>query len=508
MIKPSNNVTLLFIGLLIAVSSCLSAGTLDDLTRRTLDRNLSLKISDLEIEQSLIDAKKAFNALIPDVNFSANNTHKTFKDDYQKNSPASIDSILSYSLKLTQSYPGLGRIPIIQKEIAKLKTSVKNVIKENQKIKVLRDLVRIYFKMVRDQELIKTHETDLILIAELMKVAKLNEELGLVLHNDILRIEVEQLNSNSELVKAKNSFEDLHYDLAAILDTRASELEKLNLPGGLKFPAASYTIEALLDNMLELDNDIQLARTDLDILKKTTRSARSAHLPTLSIDSSYNYGRKMGPIEGTKDLSTTFVLTTPVYNGNDIENAIRMSQKAEEIAELRLQDLINSKRAVIEKAVADYNNALARISFAEKMAEQSYENMRIVFTRYQEGASSIVELVDAQRLLTNSAKTAIGAYYDERERLAEIHLLMHKFDELVKLDENPSPLNLDFLMKTLNLNKNREETSEAPKKETDAAGNDESVEKTDNKELEPATDKEVIEDKTDAGSENNAGENR
>lgn len=442
---------LLLLCILTLTPSFVWSAGLADLSQRAIENNLSLKISDLEIEQSFIEAKKAFNALIPDVNFSVNSTHKTFKDDYQKRSPAAIDTILSYSLRLTQSYPGLGRIPIIQKEIAKLKTSVKNVVKDNQKIKVLRELTRIYFKLVRDQELIKTHKTDLILIAELMKVARLNEELGLVLKNDILRIEVEQLNSNSELVKTTNSYEDLTYDLAAILDTRAGELGELPLPAGLKFNPASHSIDNLMDEMFKLDNDIMLARTDLQILEKATKAARSAHLPTLSIDSSYNHGKKMGPIEGTKDIATTFLLTTPVYNGNDIENAVRIAKKTEEIARFRLQDLMNSKRAILEKAVADYNNALARITFAEKMAEQSYENMRIVFTRYQEGASSIVELIDAQRLLTNSAQTAIRAYYDERERLAEILLLMHRFDELFKLDENPSPLNLDFLIRTLNL---------------------------------------------------------
>ena len=46
----------------------------------------------------------------------------------------------------------------------------------------------------------------------------------------------------------------------------------------------------------------------------------------------------------------------------------------------------------------------------------------------------IVELIDAQRLLTNSSQTAIRAYYDERERLAEILLLLHKFDELSLMD--------------------------------------------------------------------------
>ncbi|MDD3147047.1 MAG: TolC family protein [Candidatus Riflebacteria bacterium] len=444
--------TILFLSILLVF--CLPqvhAANLAELVATALERNLSLKISELEIEQSFIDEKKSFNAMVPDVNFIINKTHKDFKDAYQKSSPGSIDSMLTYALKLTQSYPGLGRIPLIQKEITQLKTRMKKIYKENQKKLVLRNLTQIYFKMVRDQELIKIHETDLALIAALMKVAKLNEELGLVLHNDILRIEVEQLNSNTELIKAQNSLGDLKYDLAAILDNQDPEAMKLDLAKGLKFAPASYTCAELLEELFKIDNDINLARNDLKILNKTVRSARSANLPTLTIDASYNHGREIGPIEGTKDFTTTFMLTTPVYNGNDIENAVRLAQKSEEIVKLRVQDLSNSKKAILEKAVADYNEALSRISFAEKMVEQSYENMRIVFTRYQEGASSIVELVDAQRLLTNSSQTAIKAYYDERERLAEILLIMHRFDEIAKLDENASPLNTDFLMQALNI---------------------------------------------------------
>ncbi len=429
-----------------------SAGNLAGLIDIAMNRNLKLKISDKEIEQSLIDQKTAINSLIPDLSFQATRSHTTFKDSYQKKSPASMDSTLIYSFKLTQSYPGLGRIPMMQREITRLKTQVRETFFENQKIQMLRQLCKVFFQLVREQELVKIHKTDLILIAELMKVAKLNEEVGLVLKNDVLRIEVEQLNSQSNLVKSENGFRDLEFDMAAILDYDQITELKLELPQGLKFSAGSFSSELLLPILYDRDNDIRLAKLDAEILKKVEKSARSAHLPTLTFDGSYNYGDKIGPINDTKDIKAAFILTTPVYNGNEIENAIRMANKSRQIAELKIQDLMNLKKATLEKAVADYNEALARTAFSEKMVEQSYENMRIVFTRYQEGASSIVELIDAQRILTNSAQTAIKNFYDERERLCEILLLTHDFDTLKNLDQNPFPLNFDYLRKQLNIN--------------------------------------------------------
>lgn len=446
-----NIISLLFITTLF-LPAIILAQNLRQLSQLAIKRNLTLKIANLETQKSLIDQKKALNALIPDLSFEAVKSHTTFKDKFQSSIPVNFDRTLLYSLKLTQSFPGLGRIPSLERDIARLKTQVRENIFANQKIQILRQLCKVFFQLVREQELIKVHKTDLILIAALMKVAKLNEEVGLALKNDILRIEVEQLNSQSNLIKNENGFRDLEFDLAAILDFDSIASISYELPAGLKFQPGSFTSETLLPILFEKDKDIQLAKLDLEILKKAEKVARSAQLPTLSFEGSYNYGKEIGPIHGTKDLKATFVLTTPIYNGNDIENAIRLAQKSREIAELRIKDLQNTKKATLEKAVADYNEALARISFAEKMIEQSYENMRIVFTRYQEGASSIVELVDAQRILTNSAQTAIKTYYDERERFIEILLLIHDFESLANSDQNPSPLNFDFLLKQLNIN--------------------------------------------------------
>jgi outer membrane protein TolC len=321
----------------------------------------------------------------------------------------------------------------------------------NKKTSVIKDLARVYFQLVREQELIKVHQTDLVLIKELLKIANLNLEVGLVLKNDILRIEVEGLNTQTNLLKSKNGFSNLHYDLAAILDYDSTSDLKLDLPEGLKFAPSSFTADALWPVLLENDKEIKLAKLDIAILRKAEKVARSAHLPTLTFDGSYNYGRKLGPIEGTKDIKATFILSTPIYNGNEIENSIRLAKKSRKIATLKLENLKNNKKASLEKAVADYNEALARVDFAVKTIEQSYENMRIVFTRYQEGASSIVELVDAQRILTNSAQTAIKAFYDERIRLVEILLLIQDYQTLYRVDDNPATLEFEFLLNQLKL---------------------------------------------------------
>lgn len=435
----------------MTIQSCLMAGNLAELIQMTLDRNLEVKISELEIEQSLIDEKTAHNALVPDLYLSGGRTFNSYYDDYQKGLNLTKDT-WTFSLRLSQSYPGLGKIPAIAKEIAQMKTDIKKVYNDNKKLTIVGKLTKTYFQLLRDQELMKIHEMDLQLIIELLKIAKLNEEVGLVLHNDILRIEVEQHNTKSALTKVKSSFEDLKFDLAAILDVNDPQETEIKLPQSLKFKTSSYTSEELLDDLYNKDFSINLAKSDLKILNKIVKSSSKAALPTLNINSTYKYGNKYGSDRGgkdNKDLVTTFELVTPVYDGNDIKNLIRKAEKSKEIGEYTLKNLTNNKKSELEKALNDYKDATFRIELAEKMVEQSHENMRIVLTRYQAGASSIVELIDAQRLLTNSLQLAVNAYYDERAKLSEIYLLTHKFEELKSMDQNSSHINVDLLKNIL-----------------------------------------------------------
>src|SRR5574344_2282169 len=92
----------------MTIKSCLMAGNLAELIQMTLDRNLEVKISELEIEQSLIDEKTAHNALVPDLYLSGGRTFNSYYDDYQKGLNLTKDT-WTFSLRLSQSYPGLGK---------------------------------------------------------------------------------------------------------------------------------------------------------------------------------------------------------------------------------------------------------------------------------------------------------------------------------------------------------------------------------------------------------------
>ena len=94
---------------IIAMCQNVYAANLAELANMALERNLQIKIAELEIEQSLIGEKNAHNAMIPNVNFTIGRNFNEYYDRYQRGLNQA-ENTWTYSLKLTQNYPGLAFI--------------------------------------------------------------------------------------------------------------------------------------------------------------------------------------------------------------------------------------------------------------------------------------------------------------------------------------------------------------------------------------------------------------
>ncbi len=420
------------------------SGDLGTLIDRGLGENLGLKIKALRIEEARLDIRKARNSFVPNVDFSLSDSQKFALDDAQKKIQGLEGKTVLYSLGLTQAFPALGKANTLQCDLSELKKAAAETVRTRTALEFMKQISRVFFQLLKQQELIKINQENLRLIGVLLEIAKINMEVGLALRNDILRIEVQQANIEASLVKEKSTFQNLLFDLAALLNADDPSQTRLHLPPSLKYPLFEISASEAKALLLERDLDLALAKSDIAILEKTSQAAKSAHLPTLNLGGKYNYGREVSLLRDTRDYSVYFSLTAPVFDSGDLNIEVERIRKNLEMAKLVRKELENDKKATLSKALGDYDEVRNRIAFAEKALEQSRENMRVVATRYQTGDASIVELVDAQITLTNSAQTAVNAYYDERVRGAEIFLLTNQPDRLKTLDEGAIPVPADW----------------------------------------------------------------
>jgi len=418
----------------LAKTSCLT-----DLIKIALKNNIELEIERFKLKSARIDTTITKNQDIPDINLSYLTSMKGYKDSMQKSIYKSRTYNQIFALNLVQVFPGLGRINKFQKLISELKYQIQkiNVLKKEKLI--AKKITEIYLSIIKEKELLSVHTENLILVNKLLEVAKINYDVGLVLKNDILRIETQKSKIEEDILKTENNIRTLLLELINILNIhKKHEFPLKNFPSSLKFQLYEPYYNYYKKLLLKKDYDLILTMKNYKIFNAGLKIAKSARLPSVSINASYNYGKKigsfLGTFKGTKDYTLSLGVQFPVYDTGDISLKIKKAEYMKKISELTILNLINQKDSILRKILSSYQNARKRIATTEKAVEQSIENMRLVITKYKHGESSIVELIDAQITLSATKISKIMAYFQERMTLANLLFLVNDFESIELLD--------------------------------------------------------------------------
>ena len=414
---------------------------LTDLLKSVIENNLSLKAEKLRIEEQEYDQKIARNLFVPNLKGKISSSLQRYLDSTPMALFGNRLQNNLVSLELVQDYDAMGKANHLQRDLSKLLGIVQKVKYQVVEKEVTKKTVKGFFELAKEVELGKVDQQNLALIVKLHEIAKLNQDLGVALPNDILRIEVQKANIESSLCGRKFKEENILIDLTNLSNQADPKSLNLVLPATLKFPPRSPTFASLTVLLERFDQEIILARCDLEIIETTLKAARSAMLPNVSFSSKFNLNNNSTNNFPSgaygKEFSMNVALNFPVYDSGDIRNEIGKLDKSEKRSGLSLEMLLKDKRAALNKAWTDYQEILEKIKFSEKALEQSRENMRMVATRYQTGDANIVELVDAQITLSQSAQAAISNFYEERSRLVDLFLLARDDESLKTLDQEP-----------------------------------------------------------------------
>ena len=84
------------------------------------------------------------------------------------------------------------------------------------------------------------------------------------------------------------------------------------------------------------------------------------------------------------------------------------------------QNDLNTLNSEVRQAYLDYDKSRLQLEVAELGARSAEEDMKLQQERYRLGASSILELLDAQVSLTQSQSNLVQAYFDLNKAIADM----------------------------------------------------------------------------------------
>ena len=277
-----------------------------------------------------------------------------------------------------------------------------------------------YYAVVSAQRRYATTQQGVQQAQRFLEITQQQERAGEAARSDAVKAELQLQQQRRNFQGAALAIENSRLNLAVLLSSALDE--NFTVVDDLDSAKALPTFPEL-QTMAENENPaLKAAHAALEQASVDTRGARNGLLPSLSLDANYGIEAnafKLHSIPAAEPAagslpnlgySFSFNLSIPIFDWGSSRSKVRQAQTRERQANL---ELTQAQRQIAGSLYAFYNEAIgarAAVDLARTAADLAAESLRLVNLRYQAGASTVLEVVDAQNTLIE-ARTA----YDDAQ---------------------------------------------------------------------------------------------
>lgn len=281
------------------------------------------------------------------------------------------------------------------------------------------EVIRAYYGVLVAQarkevadEAVKTAEADVTRIRDLF-------ETGLVVQSDLLAAEVQLAEFHQQQIQAAGEVVVAQAALNTALGLAVDTPQKLE--GQLLERAFDLESQDELVRLALLHRpDYAQERLALRSSEQGVRRALGEFLPRLDVFATFG-GSGRGLMSGSADYTVGASLTVNIFDWS--RNArLTQARAAETRAAAEHDRLADQIRFDVIRAYQHYVSAQDRLKVAARAVAQAEETLRIVQDRYQEGLTTITEMLRAETALLRARLNLLAARYDYYVGYAQVLL--------------------------------------------------------------------------------------
>jgi outer membrane protein len=288
-----------------------------------------------------------------------------------------------------------------------------------------------YFAVLADHELSRVAADRLRRAEEQLSIARVRVIAGESVSSDSLRLLLEASRARLAILSMDSSL-------------TASRL-RLGRRIGLMGPAEAAPLDTILPPQLPMSEeqaiaemrargpDVEAARAEEKSAAATILTARERYLPEINVGATLGrYDSELFP-DALKRNQWNMSVSLPIWNGGTRELQVARARADRSVAAAARADLERAAGEVMAQAYRGYLTARGGIDLALIGVTAATENYRVQNARYREGATTIVDLLEAQVALSEAQAALIRARYASRLSLAQIEALLGR-----RIFETPS----------------------------------------------------------------------
>jgi cobalt-zinc-cadmium efflux system outer membrane protein len=294
-------------------------------------------------------------------------------------------------------------------------------------------LRQTYLNAVAARQALTTQKEAQATLAHLADLIRARYQSGSISEVEVLKIETEKLAADQEVERAQRDLAVAKSDLAFMMGVRGRvpvfEVDAA-LPGYVVPQAlAGATVDSLLEVARKNRPDLAGAKANRDRAQASLRSSQRLRFPDIELSAGVSgqgsYASAINPPTFAIGLS----LTPPIFNrfqGEIVKSKADLTAQQAQLAKTEAQVLSD-----VQTAFTQFTSARSRVERAEReLLEHASRTRDLVQIQYQKGAASLLEYLDAQRIL-------ISTKLDYESDLSDYWLAVVLIGQAVGLEMNP-----------------------------------------------------------------------
>ena len=254
-----------------------------------------------------------------------------------------------------------------------------------------------------------------------LNAATQRNRVGLATIADVLQARTALSQEQLNLETTQGNLQAARGALAAALGLPANlpfDLQPMTEP--LPVRGLALSVDSVINEALRNRPDLQAARAQAEAASQSVRVARSAELPSLSLNSNAARTFSNPKVFAGPSYSIQLGLSIPLFNGFSHQYDVAAARaQADAVAAIADQ---TRQQVVTEVFVSYYTlqTAQQRVLTADDLLASAEQSAQVAAGRYREGVGSIIDLLTAQTALANARAQQVQARWQWYTSLAQL----------------------------------------------------------------------------------------
>lgn len=298
-------------------------------------------------------------------------------------------------------------------------------------------LKQVFYAAVLARENLRVADENIYLINSTEQLIKLHVETGDTAEWELIKFQANKVQYQHDLLAAQLSYQQATRDLLNLLGAQPSNVvatipisqsnqgpslladAPVEVLGDLRLQPIELSLEALRQTSLQRRPDVSAARHNVEAAEHTLALANA--LRRHDLDVAGEYQRNGG--ENTVGV----VVSVPLFVHNNHQGEISQAMAQLEQARAQLRQAELQALTDVDKAFKAYELSRRMLQlYTAETVSKAEESFRIAGVSYKEGATSLLELSDAQRTYNQTRVAYNQAHLDYRMSLFQLELATGK----------------------------------------------------------------------------------